>query len=236
VKGAFTDAVRERRGLFEEAHEGTLFLDEIGEIPPQVQVKLLRVLQEEEVRRVGGNRAERVSVRVVAATARDLAEEAKAGRFREDLYYRLNVMHVQLPPLRERREDIALLAEHFLAKANRRLGTVVRRVSAEAMAVLERYAWPGNVRELENVIERALVLAEGDEVAIEDLPERVRGAGASAGGEGGDLSLKRAVRDIEAQFIRDALQRTGGNRTRAAEILEISPRALLYKLKEYGIT
>jgi two-component system response regulator AtoC len=247
VRGAFTDAVRDRRGLFEEADEGTLFLDEIGELPQQLQVKLLRVLQEEEVRRVGGNRDVSVNVRVIAATARDLASEVKAGRFREDLFYRLNVMHVLLPALRERREDIPALAAHFLDKGNRRLGTAVSGIDPAAMACLLSYAWPGNVRELENVVERALVLAEGKLVGVRDLPERVR-SGAAAGPttdaavgpaanaeSGTDLSLKRAMRHLEERFIRAALERTRGNRTRAAELLEISPRALLYKLKEYGI-
>ena len=239
VKGAFTDAVRDRQGLFEEADEGTLFLDEIGEIPLQLQVKLLRALQEEEVRRVGGNREVRVSVRVIAATSRDLAAEITAGRFREDLFYRLNVLQVVLPPLRERREDIPLLVAHFLEKANRRLDTRILGVSAEAMALLDAYRWPGNVRELENVMERALVLADGETVLPGDLPERVRGQAnapvppPSAGEE--DLSLKRAIRELEERYIRRALQRTRGNRTRAAEILEISARALLYMLKELDI-
>ena len=246
VKGAFTDAVRDRRGLFEEAHEGTLFLDEIGEIPVSLQVKLLRVLQEGEVRRVGGNRDASIDVRVIAATARDLGEDVRSGRFREDLYYRLNVMHVVLPPLRARDGDVALLAEYFLEKGNARLGTLVRRVSDEAMVAMAHYAWPGNVRELENVIERALVLAEEHEIRADDLPARLHAttvglaaqadAATSTPSVEGDLSLKRAMRDIEERFIREALVRTGGNRTRAAVLLELSPRALLYKLKEYGIS
>jgi two-component system response regulator AtoC len=239
VKGAFTDAVRAKRGLFEEADGGTLFLDEIGELPHGLQVKLLRVLQEEQIRRVGETRETPVDVRIVAATARDLAEEVKVGRFREDLYYRLNVMQIHLPPLRERREDIPLLAEHFLYQANERLGTAVASIEPEALEALCAWRWPGNVRELENTLERALVLAGGDRLGLEDLPERIRMGGEEPAAEpppAGDLSLKRAVRQLEEEFIRRALERTGGNRTRAAEILEISPRALLYKLKEYGIS
>jgi two-component system response regulator AtoC len=239
VKGAFTDAVRDRRGLFQEADEGTLFLDEIGELPLPLQVKLLRVLQEGVIRRVGDSRELAVDVRIIAATARDLATEVAQGRFREDLYYRLNVMHLVIPPLRERKEDIPILAAHFLTKANDRLGTQVEGIAAEAMEHLQSYHWPGNVRELENVVERAVVLAEGERIGLEDLPERFRPAAARAPveptGSLDDLSLKRAVRELEVNFIRRALERTGGNRTRAAEILELSPRALLYKIKEYGI-
>jgi two-component system response regulator AtoC len=239
VKGAFTDAVRDRRGLFQEADAGTLFLDEIGELPLPLQVKLLRVLQEGVIRRVGDTREMAVDVRIIAATARVLATEVQRGRFREDLYYRLNVMHLAIPPLRERREDISVLAAHFLQKANDRLGTQVERIAAEAMECLRSYDWPGNVRELENVVERAVVLSEGEVIGIDELPERFRPAPAQPGEQPpvppDDLSLKRAVRALEVSFIRRALQRTGGNRTRAAEILELSPRALLYKLKEYGI-
>jgi two-component system response regulator AtoC len=239
TKGAFTDAVRDRRGLFEEANTGTLFLDEIGELPLILQVKLLRVLQEEEIRRVGDSREIRVDVRILAATSRKLAEEVRAGRFREDLFYRLNVMTLELPPLRDRREDIPVLWEHFLAKGNERLGTQVREISPEAMECLLEYPWPGNVRELENVVERALVLADGEAVGVDELPEKVRQRGGPrrAGAPSSeDLSLKRAIRGLEESYIRRALERTGGNRTRAAEVLEISPRALLYKLKEYGIS
>jgi len=240
-KGAFTDANRDRKGLFEEASGGTLFLDEIGELPVALQVKLLRALQEGEVRRLGDSQDVKVDVRVVAATARDLSAEVGRGTFREDLYYRLNVFALHLPPLRERREDIPLLVDHFLARMNARMGLAVAGASPEAMRLLVEYDWPGNVRELENSIERAIVLCEGNQIESDALPERVRrgtgtpGVPIPAPVEDGDLSIKRASRRSEEALIRRALQRTRGNRTRAAELLEISHRALLYKIKEYGI-
>ncbi len=237
-KGAFTDAVADRRGLFEEAHGGTLFLDEIGELPLGLQVKLLRVLEDEKIRRVGEARDLQVDVRIVAATHRDLTAETKAGRFREDLFYRLNVLHIHCPPLRDRREDIPLLIDHFLARNNARLGTSVRGLDTEARRLLYEYAWPGNVRELENTIERAMVLSEGDTIAAPDLPERVREARDPVQMQlaSGELSVKKTMRIIEEILIRRALQKTKGNRTRAAEVLEISHRALLYKIKDYEIT
>ena len=238
-KGAFTDATRDRKGLFEEASGGTLFLDEIGELPLGLQVKLLRALQEEEIRRLGDSQDVKVDVRVVAATARDLAVEVSRGAFREDLYYRLNVFALRLPPLRDRREDIPLLAQHFLLRMNARMGLQVMSIGAEALRLLSSYDWPGNVRELENTIERAIVLAEGTGIGPEALPERMRTtarpAPSAPAADEGDLSIKRATRRSEADLIRRALVRTKGNRTRAAELLEISHRALLYKLKEYGI-
>ena len=237
-KGAFTDAVADRRGLFEEAHGGTLFLDEIGELPLGLQVKLLRVLEDEKIRRVGEARDVQVDVRIVAATHRDLLAETKAGRFREDLFYRLNVLHIHCPPLRDRREDIPLLIEHFLARNNARLGTGVRKLDTESRRLLYEYAWPGNVRELENTIERAMVLSEGETIAAPDLPERVREARDPVQMQlaSGELSVKKTMRIIEEILIRRALQKTKGNRTRAAEVLEISHRALLYKIKDYEIT
>ncbi len=237
-KGAFTDASADRRGLFEEASTGTLFLDEIGELPLALQVKLLRVLQEETIRRLGDTKDIRIDVRIVAATHRDLAAEVKAGRFREDLYYRLNVLPLPLPPLRERKEDIPLLLDHFIARNNTRLGTQLRGISPEARKALIDYAWPGNVRELENTIERAMVLADSDLIHVQDLPERVREARDPVQMQlaSGELSIKKTTRVIEEVLIRRALQKTKGNRTRAAEILEISHRALLYKLKDYLIT
>ena len=239
-KGAFTDASRDRKGLFEEASGGTLFLDEIGELPLSLQVKLLRVLQEGEIRRLGDSQDIKVDVRVVAATARDLADEVKRGAFREDLYYRLNVFALHLPALRDRREDIPLLVEHFLARMNARMGLAVSGITAEALRILTSYDWPGNVRELENTIERAIVLAEGPEIDVASLPDRLRAADAEtpaapAPADDGDLSIKRASRRSEESLIRRALERTKGNRTRAAEFLEISHRALLYKIREYGI-
>jgi two-component system response regulator AtoC len=239
-KGAFTDASRDRKGLFEEASGGTLFLDEIGELPLNLQVKLLRVLQEGEIRRLGDSQDIKVDVRVVAATARDLADEVRRGAFREDLYYRLNVFALHLPALRERREDIPLLVEHFLVRMNARMGLAISGFTADAMRILAAREWPGNVRELENTVERAVVLAEGPEIGVDSLPERLRvpGSGtptAQAAVDDGDLSIKRASRRSEEALIRRALERTKGNRTRAAELLEISHRALLYKIREYGI-
>lgn len=237
-KGAFTDASADRRGLFEEADGGTLFLDEVGELPLPLQVKLLRVLQDETIRRLGDNRDVRVDVRIVAATHRDLVAEIKANRFREDLFYRLNVLPIKLPPLRERRDDIPLLLDHFLSRNNVRLGTTVRGVDPEARRLLLEYAWPGNVRELENSIERAMVLAEGEVITANDLPERIRESRDPIKMQlsSGELSIKKTTRIIEEVLIRRALQKTKGNRTRAASILEISHRALLYKIKEYGLT
>jgi two-component system response regulator AtoC len=237
-KGAFTDAVQDRRGLFEEANNGTLFLDEIGELPLGLQVKLLRVLEDEKIRRLGETRDLQVDVRIVAATHRDLQSETKAGRFREDLFYRLNVLHIHCPPLRERREDVPLLIEHFVARNNTRLGTGIRGIDTEARRLLYEYAWPGNVRELENTIERAMVLSEGEQIVASDLPERIREARDPVQLQlaSGELSVKKTMRVIEEILIRRALQKTKGNRTRAAEVLEISHRALLYKIKDYEIT
>jgi two-component system, NtrC family, response regulator AtoC len=241
-KGAFTDANRDRKGLFEEASGGTLFLDEIGELPIGLQVKLLRVLQEGEIRRLGDSQDVKVDVRVVAATARDLSSEVQRGAFREDLFYRLNVFALHLPALRERREDIPLLVEHFISRMNARMGLAVTGATPEALKMLVDYDWPGNVRELENCVERAIVLCEGANIDVDVLPERisVRTPAASretveVAGDDGDLSIKRASRRSEEVLIRRALQKTRGNRTRAAELLEISHRALLYKIKEYGI-
>ncbi|AKU98531.1 Type IV fimbriae expression regulatory protein PilR [Labilithrix luteola] len=237
-KGAFTDANSDRRGLFEEADGGTLFLDEIGELPLNLQVKLLRALQEESIRRLGDSRDVKVDVRIVTATHRDLAAEAKAGRFREDLFYRINVLPIAIPPLRARKEDINLLVDHFLAKNNARLGTQIRAVNPEARKLLLEYSWPGNVRELENTIERAMVLCDGDVIGSQDLPERLRDAldPVQVQLASGELSIKKTTAAIEEILIRRALQKTRGNRTRAAELLEISHRALLYKIKDYSIT
>ena len=249
AKGAFTDAHRSKRGLFAEADGGTIFLDEVGELPLPLQVKLLRVLQEEEVRPVGDTRTEKVDVRVLAATVRDLGRAVAEGQFREDLYYRLNVVNLRLPALREREGDVLRLAQHFISRFNQRLNRQppVRGLSADAEEALTKYAWPGNVRELENAIERAMVLCDGELLDEASLPEKVFArkpapAGAAAASTsavavepGMDLSLKRHFREVEERFMRLALRRTRGNRTRAAELLEISHRSLLYKLKEYGI-
>ena len=238
VKGAFTDAIRDKKGLFTQADGGTIFLDEIGELPLNLQVKLLRALQEEEIRPVGSSRDIKVDVRVVAATVKDLASEVQQGLFREDLFYRLNVLPLRVPPLRERQEDIPALVEHFIAKNNRRLGLSCQGIDPEALQLMMEYAWPGNVRELENTIEHAMVLAETDVIQAETLPDKIL--------EGkdrirltllsGELSIKKTTRIIEEELIRRALGRTGGNRTNAAKVLEISHRALLYKIKEFGIT
>jgi two-component system response regulator AtoC len=234
ARGAFTGADRARRGLFVEADGGTIFLDEIGELPLALQVKLLRVLQEEEVRPVGESKSRKVDVRVLAATARDLEQEVAEGRFREDLFYRLDVVRVRVPALRERREDVPLLVDHFLAHFRDSLGKPVRSVSEEALARLRAYAWPGNVRELQNVLERAVIMARGDRIGLEELPPAVaRGEEAPEGRA--ELSLRRARRSLEADLIRRALQSTGGNRTHAARLLGISHRALLYKIKEYDL-
>jgi two-component system response regulator AtoC len=236
AKGAFTGADRARRGLFVEADGGTLFLDEIGELPFSLQVKLLRVLQEEEVRPLGESKSRSVDVRVIAATARELEAEVGAGRFREDLFYRLNVLRVEVPPLRERREDIPLLVDHFLAVFRDTLAKPVRGISDEALQRLVAYRWPGNVRELENVIERAMILARGDQLSLREMPANVvHLEAADLEIAAGDLSLRKARRAAESEMIRRALRETQGNRTHAARLLGISHRALLYKIKEYEL-
>ena len=237
-RGAFTDATADRRGLFEEATGGTLFLDEIGELPLNLQVKLLRALQEETIRRLGDSKDVKIDVRIVTATHRDLSADVKAGRFREDLFYRINVLAIHVPPLRSRREDVGLLIDHFITRNNARLGTNIRGVSTEGRKLMLEYPWPGNVRELENTIERAMVLADGDVLQVGDLPERMREAldPVQAHLASGELSVKKTTAAIEQILIRRALQKTKGNRTRAAELLEISHRALLYKIKDYKIT
>jgi two-component system response regulator AtoC len=236
-KGAFTDAHADKKGLFAEADRGTLFLDEIGELPLTLQVKLLRVLQEGRIRPVGATRDQEVDVRVIAATVRDLRREVQEQRFREDLYYRLNVLQINVPPLRDRRDDIALLLEHFIERNNGRLGTNIRDVDPRARKLLLNYPWPGNVRELENTIERAVVLAESDMITVGDLPERMREPAdpVAASLSTGELSIKKTARFMEETLIRRALEKTGGNRTAASKLLEISHRALLYKIKDYGI-
>ncbi len=237
VRGAFTDASSDKAGLFEQADGGTLFLDEIGEMPLAVQVKLLRVLQEGEIRRVGGSASKKVDVRVVSATSRDLSADVGGGRFREDLYFRLNVFCLQLPPLRERVEDIPLLAEHFLNRYGRSDDGQTLHIEPDAMRSLMAHRWPGNVRELENVVERACILCEGGRITSACLPSSVRLHDEQYQCESDDdenLSIKKAENSIERELIRKALAKTGGNRTHAAKMLEISHRSLLYKIKEYG--
>ena len=238
VKGAFTDARRDKKGLAVEADGGTLFLDEVAELPPGLQVKLLRFLQEEEVRPVGDTRARRVDVRVVAATGRDLARAVEAGQLRDDLFWRLNVVTLQLPALRDRTEDIPALAAHFLARYARLRPELPGMTFTEgAMAAFRAHRWPGNVRELEHAVERAVVLAEGPSIGEENLPDTLRSHAPSMTRLAPEesLSIKRGVRNLEEHLIRAALERTGGNRTRAAELLELSYRALLYKIKDYGL-
>jgi two-component system, NtrC family, response regulator AtoC len=238
VRGAFTDASSDKAGLFEQADGGTLFLDEIGEMPPALQVKLLRVLQEGEIRRVGDSASRRVDVRVISATSRDLSADVGVGRFREDLYFRLNVFCLLLPPLRERVEDVPLLAEYFLKRYSDGNGSQSLRIEPDAMRSLMAHRWPGNVRELENAVERACILCEGGRITSSCLPPSVRLLDESYPGESvndENLSIKKAEDTIERELIRKALAKTGGNRTQAAKILEISHRSLLYKLKEYGI-
>jgi len=237
-KGAFTDAIRDKRGLFEEADGGSIFLDEIGELPRSLQVKLLRVLQEEEIKRLGDTRSIKIDVRVLAATTKDLAGEVKAGHFRDDLFYRINVLQVTVPPLRERAGDLGLLIQHFVDKTAKRLGLQVNQVDPAVLRALQRYLWPGNVRELENVIERAMVMAGGRTIELEDLPPALQEAQAQTSPllpDDGALSIKEASRRLERELIRRALEKTGGNRTQAAKLLEISHPALLYKIKEYGL-
>ncbi len=243
-KGAFTDASRDKKGLFEEASGGTLFLDEVGELPLHLQVKLLRALQEQTIRRVGDEQSIPIDIRLVSATLRNLENDALEGRFREDLLYRLNVVSIHLPPLRERIEDISLLIEHFMQKHSKRLGIPAKTINLEVMKVLLEYEWRGNARELENCMERALVLSQGDEIGLDSLPDQVtrghatRRQNASGIHDKGDdnLSIKQKTAALEIDLIQRALAKTGGNRTHAAKILEISHRALLYKLKEYGLS
>jgi two-component system response regulator HydG len=230
---AFTSAKHARAGLFEAADEGTVFLDEIGEMPIAVQPKLLRVLQEGAVRRVGADREREVNVRVIAATNRNLEQEVAAGRFREDLYWRLNVIHLHIPPLRERPFDIPLLVAHFLDKIAEKSRAAPLSVQPETLAVLTAYAWPGNARELENAVERAVALAEGASLTPEDLPDRVR-AGGKAGGLLAQARERRlTLAELEKEYIMETLRLTGGNKSRAAELLGCDRRTLHRKLDEY---
>ena len=236
-KGSFTGAIQDRKGFFEEADEGTLFLDEIGDIPLNLQVKLLRALQEGEVRRVGEDRALLIDVRVIAATSKDLLHEVKAGAFREDLYYRLNVLPIHIPPLRERKEDIPLLVEHFIQKHNNSHALSCKGVTQGALKSLLDYSWPGNIRELENIIERSMILAERETIDIDSIPENIKayGAGDASHIPEDDFSIKKMSRMMEEKLIRKALKKTGGNKTRAAKLLELSYPALLSKITDYGV-
>ena len=240
-RGAFTGAIRRKLGRFELAHEGTLFLDEVGDLPPSVQVKLLRVLQERRFERVGGEETVEVDVRLVSATNRDLPELVREGRFREDLYYRLDVVAIRLPALRERPGDVEELARHFLARAGPRLGRpALTGFTPDALELLRKHRWPGNVRELENVVEQAVVFAEGELVVAADLPDALRRAPAAqaaapASLTTGDRSLTEVLEDLERRLILDAYERAKGVKAETARILGIKPSALYYKLEKYGI-
>ena len=241
IRGAFTGAAKDRKGLFFAAEGGTLFLDEIGELPLSMQVRLLRALQEKKIKRVGAEVEENVDVRIVAATNRDLMEEVTEGRFREDLYYRLNVIQLRVPPLRERREDVPLLVRHFLTKLGAEHGREMKGVDREAMQALMAHEWPGNVRELENVMERAITLSWGDMITLDALPKALQPSA--------DLPSRLAVIDLppegcvldalvealERRLILQALERTGGNRTEAARHLGVTFRSLRYRLAKYKL-
>ena len=235
-KGAFTGADERRVGRFEQAHGGTLFIDELAEIPAEVQVKLLRVLQERKVERVGSGVELEIDVRLIGATHRNLEELVAAGEFREDLFYRLNVISVQLPPLRQRKRDIPVLVEHFLARYAEENAKVVREVSKEAMDLLMRYGYPGNVRELQNIIERAVVMTRGEVVLRTELPpevQEVQGTAAPVAPSGATLSAQ--VEELEKRTIVEALDQADGIQSRAAGILGLTERNLRYKLKKYGL-
>jgi len=249
-RGAFTGAVTSKPGRFELADGGTLFLDEIAEIPVEMQVKILRALQESEFERVGGIKTTHVDVRLIAATNRDLQIEIEAGRFRKDLYYRLAVVPIVLPSLRERQSDIPKLTLHFIEKYNRRLNKKIEGISSEAMQYLQAYPWPGNIRELENLMERILLFADGPTIIEKDLPEQIRQGAAQAAPASGvtpssvdgsptETGLKDIVRmkaaELEKDLIAKALEETGGNVTRAARLLQISRKSLQTKMKEFGL-
>ncbi len=237
-KGAFTGADRSKPGLFEMAHKGTVFLDEVGDLPLSLQAKLLRVLQEKSFTRLGGLQEVRVDVRVLAATNQDLPKMVEEGRFREDLFWRLNVFSIKIPPLRERREDIEPLARYFLKRFAQKHGKSLEGLSREALGALLVYDFPGNVRELENIIERAVILAEGPLVTLEDLPPQLGGSQRRGSGEEvklWELPLPEAVEWLERERIRRALKEAQGVKTRAAEILGLSERVLRYKIEKYGL-
>ena len=236
-KGAFTDAVKDKPGLFQEADGGTMFLDEIGELPLPLQVKLLRVLQEEEISPLGSTVSKKIDVRVIAATSRDLQKEVDESRFREDLFYRINVMKIHLPPLRERRGDIPLLIGYFINHFNQKLGKDIEGLSSQAMPILMAYSWPGNIRELENVIERAVLLGKGRWITPTDLPQSITSVQhpSSSTAPEHTLSIKKASKALERDLIQKALELTGGNRSKAARILEISRPILISKIKQYEL-
>jgi len=235
-KGAFTGATSRKPGKFEQAHGGSIFLDEIGDMPLKTQAKMLRVLQEKKVERLGGTQTIDIDVRIIAATNQDLKKAIKEGRFREDLYFRLSVFPIYVPPLRERKEDVPILAQEFLYAASKRFGHSVRVISNEAMSIMEAYRWPGNVRELQNCIERAVVLCDGDTIGPEHLPSHIKGGKPvekwDADTEG---SLDEIVDNFERHLIVDALKKSGGVQSRAAQILGISERSLWHRVKKLSI-
>jgi two-component system response regulator AtoC len=237
VKGAFTGADSAKKGLFEEAHRGTIFLDEIGELSMPLQVKLLRVLQESEIRPVGAPQTRQIDVRVIAATSRELLKMVDNNEFREDLFYRLNVLPIEVPPLRARSDDIPLLCQHFIERFNETFDRSVTGIAPSAMAQLLRYRWPGNVRELENAIERAMVLSEGDTLIPDCFTVANQTADTTAAAQQAEqsYSLKKAQKTLEKEMISRALIATDGNRTHAARLLEISHPSLLSKMKAYKI-
>ena len=239
-KGSFTGAVREKKGLFRESHHGTLFLDEIGETNTSIQVKLLRALQEKKVRKVGGSEEQSVDVRIITATNQDLAELIERGDFREDLYYRINVIPILLPALRQRREDIPLLVDHFIEKHCKEMRIPTRPIENSAMRVLEEYRWPGNVRELENMIERILALSTGETITTRDMPTHLQEGGHPRPGEvdlpDDGLNLEGYLDDIRAGLMRQSLDRTSGVQTQAAELLGMSFRSFRYYAKKMGVT
>jgi len=241
TKGAFTGADKERMGKFEMADGGTIFLDEVTEMPVPLQAKLLRVLQENQIERLGSNRRASIDIRVIAATNQDVRRAIRQGTLREDLFYRLNVFTITMPPLRDRIEDIPLLADHFIEKHGTRLKWGHPTLSAAALAYLQAYAWPGNVRELENVIERALVLSRGAQIEVQHVPREIVAAAeptapSISAPHSSSLSLIPAVENLEKALVAQALQQAAGNKAKAARLLEISERAVWYKIKKYGLS
>jgi two-component system response regulator PilR (NtrC family) len=239
-KGAFTGATSRTRGIFREAEGGTVLLDEVGELPTALQVKLLRVLQERRVRAVGASAEESIDVRVLAATNRDVEADVKSGKFRQDLYYRLNVIRIEVPPLRERREDVPELAEHFLARCCAEHGRQIRGFTPDALRALDGYPFPGNVRELENILERAVTLASGQTIGLGDLPRELGGATSLPTPALGALpaegcKLDDVLGELERRLIVQALERTGGVRTQAAKLLGVSLRSLRYRLEKLAL-
>ncbi len=235
-KGAFTDATGDKKGQFEIANRGTVFLDEIGEMSMALQVKLLRVLQEEELTPLGGTESKKIDIRVIAATSKNLQDEVEHGRFRSDLFYRINVMTIHLPPLRERTEDVPLLVEHFIDIFNKKLDKQVKSLSSSAMALMMNYPWPGNIRELENVMERAVLLSKGRYITPAELPSNIVESNINTFYCPDDsLSIKKASRRLEHYLIKKALEKTKGNKTQAAKMLEISRPILLSKIRMYNL-